>query len=226
MSKYFILLLIMVSRGLLGSIISPASGIPEKAQVRGITGYPQKYNLSCESRSAVDVARFWGVRISETRFLKRLPRSDNPERGFVGDPNGYWGYTPPLSYGVHAVPVAETLSEFGLLAEAHKDFSWDDLRAEIAQGRPVIVWVTGHMWGGKAEEYRAKDGETVTVARFEHSMVLVGYDDQKVYVIDASYGKREPYPIKDFLRSWDVLGRMAVTVSGAIPLPGQLFTAE
>ncbi len=48
-------------------------------------------------------------------------------------------------------------------------------------------------------------------------MIVIGYDEWEVTVIDASYGKSWSYPIKEFLRSWKVLGNMAVTVSGRLP---------
>jgi uncharacterized protein YvpB len=86
------------------------------------------------------------VSIGETEFLDALPRSDNPESGFVGNPNDSWGYIPPHGYGVHADPVAETLQQFGLEADARRGLGWDDLREEINAGRPVIVWIIGQMW--------------------------------------------------------------------------------
>jgi len=86
--------------------IVQAQDLPERASVSGLAGYPQRFSLSCESRSAVDWAGFWGVSIREKRFLNELPRSDNPDAGFVGDPDGEWGNLPPRSYGVHAEPVA------------------------------------------------------------------------------------------------------------------------
>jgi len=71
-----------------------------------IIGHGQSLPLSCESRSAADWASYFGVAIDELEFLGRLPISDNPEIGFVGDVNGNWGKIPPDSYGVHAGPVA------------------------------------------------------------------------------------------------------------------------
>ncbi len=218
----FLVLLLVLPQDLVSGIDEE---LPFQAQVTGITGRAQKYNLSCESRSAVDLAIYWDVRVSETQFLKSLTRSDNPEEGFVGSPNGYWGYTPPLPYGVHAGPVARSLRKFGLRATAHKGLSWDQLRAEIAAGRPVIVWVIGHMWPGKPLQYESDSG-TTTVARFEHSMLLVGYTPEKVTVIDPSHGKSHTYTLKEFKRSWKVLGNMAVFVTGLLGEDENLHVSE
>lgn len=184
--------------------------MPERAIISGLQGNAQRLNLSCESRSAVDWAAYWGVSIGEKQFLKNLPRSDNPDEGFVGNPSGVWGNIPPLSYGVHAEPVAKLLRDYGLAAEARRKMEWDELRTEIVAGRPVIVWVIGQMWKGSPVKYKAADGRKTTVAPYEHTMILYGYDRNNVHVFDAYTGSRQTYPIQTFLASWGTLGRMAI----------------
>lgn len=141
-------------------------------------------------------------------FLERLPRSDNPEKGFVGNPKGSWGRTPPYDYGVHAEPVAELLRLFGVRAFAEKDLSFETLKNEIASGRPVIVWVVGHTGFANSETYIAQDGEEVQVAPYEHTVIVTGYDPFGVRILDGD----ETYdrPLGTFLRSWSALGNMAI----------------
>ena len=192
--------------------VSTAQGdsLPESAYISGVNGHAQKHSLSCEARSAADLATFWGIRFGENEFLQALPRADNPEKGFVGDPDDTWGYLPPQGYGVHADPVADTLRGYGLEAEALNNLSWDDLRAEINAGHPVIVWVIGQMWGGMTVDYEAPDGSTARVAAFEHTMILTGYNQDTVQVLDAYSGLYQTYRLSTFLNSWAVLGNMAV----------------
>jgi uncharacterized protein YvpB len=190
--------------------------LPEKAVIANLAGRAQTYQLSCESRSAVDLAAFWGIAIKEKKFLRLLPRSNNPDLGFVGRPNDLWGDIPPRSYGVHAGPVANLLREFGLDAAARRELTWEDLRQEISAGRPVIVWVIGQMQRGIPQVITFKDGNQSLVARFEHTMILYGYDPNRVYVLDAYTGQKQTYPLKAFKASWKVLGRMAVTVAGPL----------
>ncbi len=200
-----------------------AVDIPASAHISGISGRAQQYALSCESRSAVDLAAYYGVSISEGSFLANLPRSDNPDAGFVGDPNGDWGQIPPNPYGVHAEPVADLLKSYGLPAVDYRGLSWDRLREAVASGKPAIVWVIGRMWSGTPVSYTPSDGRTTTVARYEHTMILVGYDQNKVYVINAGNGAKETYSVSAFKNSWSVLGNMAVIVqqsgSSAPPPP-------
>ncbi len=195
--------------------VSAAQGnaLPDSAFISGVNGHAQKHSLSCEARSAADLATFWGIQIGENEFLETLPKADNPNSGFVGNPNGTWGSIPPHSYGVHAGPVADTLRAFGLQAEALNSLSWDDLRAQIQAGNPVIVWVIGQMWGGASEHYAAPDGSVAKVAAFEHTMILTGYNQDTVQVVDAYSGQFQTYSLSTFLHSWAVLGNMAVFTS-------------
>jgi LysM repeat protein/uncharacterized protein YvpB len=212
--KSFLLLIFMLVFTILPPPRAWADPVPDSAMISGFSGFPQTYNLSCESRSAVDLAAFWGLQVSESDFLSNLPRSDNPDEGFVGHANDPWGFTPPYSYGVHADPVAKLLRQYGLKAEAQHGLRWKDLQAEIASGHPVIVWVIGQMWNGFTRTYVAQSGKSVTVAPYEHSMILIGYDTGRAHVVDAYSGQTLVYPLDAFLNSWVVLGNMAVFSRG------------
>ena len=181
---------------------------PDSALVEGVSGYTQSLPLSCESRSAVDWARFFGVEINELEFQYALPFSDNPETGFVGDPRDMAGGIPPNSYGVHAGPVATLLRAYGVAAEDHRWLSYDNLRWEIASGRPVIVWVINSVWPGSGISYTASDGQTTTVAALEHTVMVVGYTPDSVIVQDG--GGRYQVSVDRFLNSWGALENMAV----------------
>lgn len=198
-----------------------AKDIPSQAYISGLVGHAQQFSLSCESRSAADWAAYWGLAIDETEFINRLPISDNPNEGFVGNYNDPWGFIPPSSYGVHADPIAETLRSYGLDAHAGIGLSWDEVRSEVAAGRPVIVWVIGSVWAGTARDYQTRDGETVTVANNEHTMILIGYDESRVHLVDALTGYTVTHSLENFLSSWSVLGNMAVVGEGSGQSAGQ-----
>jgi len=179
-----------------------------KVKLLKITGRPQILPLSCEARSAADWAGYFGVAIEELEFFARLPVSDNPEIGFVGNARSWWGQIPPNAYGVHAGPVAALLREYGLNAIAVRDWSADEVKMEIDNDRPLIAWVTGHVAPGKPVEYTAADGQTLLVAPYEHTVIVIGYTADQVMVLDG----RQRYwrSWKLFLESWAVLGNMAV----------------
>jgi uncharacterized protein YvpB len=188
---------------------TPSDGLPSEAYISGVTGYPQALPLSCESRSAVDWARYFGVDIGEMDFQYGLPVTDNPNTGFVGDPRQERGMVPPYSYGVHAAPVASLLRAYGINAQSYSGYSWTDLQHQIAAGQPVIAWVIGNVWTGYGgSSYTASDGETMTVAAYEHTVIVVGYGPDSVTVVDNNLGYTTS--LDRFLSSWGVLGNLVV----------------
>jgi uncharacterized protein YvpB len=183
---------------------------PDKAAISRVAGHAQSYSLDCESRSATDLAGFFGVKFDHMEFQSRLPKSDNPEKGFVGSYRGVEGQIPPKSYGVYAGPVADLLHDYGLNAHAAKGVDWDTIRAEIASGRPVMVWVINNTLTGYPVQYTAPDGQTVTVASFEHTVLVIGYDRYSVTILDGSWVYQRSHAT--FNASFGVLGNMAVLI--------------
>jgi uncharacterized protein YvpB len=185
--------------------------LPPSARITGVVGHRQRLPLSCEARSAADWGAFFDVAIDELEFLHALPISDDPDRGFVGDVQGEWGNIPPNAYGVHAPPVARLLRDYGLPAQSQRYMTWEALRAEIAAGRPVLVWVTGHVEEGVGQIYTAADGRRTIVAPFEHTVIVVGYDEDSVTVVDGANTYRRS--LERFLASWGALRNMAITAA-------------
>jgi uncharacterized protein YvpB/subtilisin-like proprotein convertase family protein len=190
---------------------STVPALPSQRILNGVTGKDQALPLDCESRSAVDWARYFGVTIGELTFFNNLPKSDNPDKGFVGSVYGSWGQMPPDPYGVHAEPVAALLRDYGLSAYTHRPLRWEELKAEIAAGRPVITWIIGSVNNGMPVYYTPSDGLSTIVARYEHTVIVTGYTSNKVYYLngDTIYTRS----IEQFLDSWSTLGNMAITAS-------------
>jgi len=78
-------------------------------------------------------------------------------------------------------------------------------------GRPVEVWIIGSVYNGIPVVYTPPDGLETVVARYEHTVVVVGYSQNRVYFLngDTVYSKQ----IYEFLDSWSALGNMAITAS-------------
>lgn len=186
----------------------PPTPLPKSALIEDIKGHKQAMPLSCEARSAVDWAAYFGVEINEIKFFNGLPSHDNPEVGFVGDVYGRWGQIPPNDYGVHAGPIAQRLREYGLKAMSVRQMTLEELKAEIAAGRPVILWVVGHVKRGTPVPYTSSDGEETIVAKFEHTVIAVGYTETKIRVLDGARSY-EVYQ-GEFIKSWNVLENQAV----------------
>jgi uncharacterized protein YvpB len=197
-----------------------AQELPPSAFIEGVIGHPQEHSLSCESRSATDLAAFWGMMLTEDDFFHRLPKSDNPHRGFLGDVDMPAGSMPPYGYGVYAGPIAANLRSFGFDARAHRYWNLNDLKAEIAAGRPVIIWSTYDMKLPGVQEWTSSDGETCPIVQWQHTFVTVGYDEDGVYLIDAYDAGTKEFSYKAFDAAWAQLERLAVTVHGPLGQPG------
>ena len=128
----------------------------------------------------------------------------------MGDVGGIWGQIPPFDYGVHADPIAKRLRQYGLPAEAQQYLTWKHLKYEITAGRPVIVWIIGSqpIGNGIPVYYQSKDGHISTVARYEHTVILTGYNQTSVFYLNG--GTIYEKDLKQFLESWSALGNMAV----------------
>lgn len=184
-----------------------ATDIPESVYLK-IAAHPKYYYLGCEAAAAVDLAGFYDVSIYQSDFQQKLPLSDNPDLGFVGDVNGPWGQVPPYAYGVHAAPVAALLQQYGVEVEGGKGYTLEQVKEKIAAGHPVIAWVIGNMVGGVPAEYTDSKGNKTIVAAYEHVVILTGYDKDSIRYVNN--GKFYDVPYKVFLNSWGVLGNMAV----------------
>jgi subtilisin-like proprotein convertase family protein len=191
----------------------PPVVIPSSATVTGMSGENQQLPLDCESRSAVDWADYYGVQIDELDFYYNLPHSDDPDAGFVGDVMGVWGQIPPYAYGVHAIPIAALLNDYGLPAYPRRVLDWDTVRAEIANGDPVIVWIIGDYYHSLANGLprfytAASNGHYSVVAAYEHTVIVTGYTASQVTVLNgASF---VTLSLDQFLDSWSALWNMAV----------------
>jgi uncharacterized protein YvpB len=186
--------------------------IPMSSYVNGLVGTAQLYTLDCEAQAAVDWAGFFGVGIDELEFIDRLPKSDDPESGFVGNINGLMGHLPPDDYGVHASPIASLLREYGLPAKAKHDWDYAGIKKEIAAGQPVIVWIVNMPFEIAPREYTASNGNTTIVAPYEHTWIITGYNATTVTVVDSEW----TYNVKitTFMERWEALGKQAVIYTG------------
>ncbi len=211
-------MLLAMALGLIGCSMDPA--VKEPGAIAGrrwearLSGVPQRRSLSCESRSACDLLAAQGIAVDEVDFLAGLPRSDNPNLGFVGDPDGPGGNLPPDAYGVHAGPVAARMREYGLKAVAEEDRSLEWLRAELDAGRPVIVWATTGCRRSERVVLTDARGGRFHAAKWEHTYLAIGRVGPRILLLDPISGDVERIEERTFDAAWAALGRSAVSASG------------
>jgi uncharacterized protein YvpB len=169
----------------------------------------QNHNLSCESSAASMVAQYWGIDLNEAQVLTMLPLNANPHRGFRGNVDG-----PPggiEDYGVYAGPILDILNQQGLQARLVAG-GLDGIKAALAQGNPVIAWVTYNCLPSTPIE-RNVEGQTVTLVPYQHVVVVTGYNAQGVWANDPWDGQEDFYATADFERAMSYFDDMAVVVA-------------
>jgi uncharacterized protein YvpB len=199
---------------LAATLALPASCTAPSRGTRSLEGRPQARSLSCESRAACDLLAFHGVEVPEDAFLASLPRSDNPDLGFVGDPDGPAGGMPPEPYGVHAGPVADALRAHGLDASrvCGRDLAW--LRTELSAGRPVLVWVTAGLRPSPPVDLVDSAGRPFRAVRYEHAVLALRALPGRIVVLDPAHGEERTWDEAPFLAAWNLFGRCAVRAGG------------
>ncbi len=178
------------------SVILP---VPVLGQWRGLT---------CEAASARMVAAYFGKTVSEAWIQDQFGFDPNPHKGFRGNPGGWFGGL--TDYGVYAEPVAAALQAMGLNAQVRYGTTYDDLRASLDQGRPVIVWFSLH-WDPDYVDVR---GGYRLVAG-EHVVVVTGYAGDSFLINDPGMGGYQYYTAS--IPYWRLFGNMAV-FAGPKPL--------
>lgn len=149
-------------------------------------------------------------------MFERLARSDNPDQGFVGDPDGPPGRLPPEGYGVHAAPIVLALRTLSLDARVETGRDWRWLMSETAVGRPVIVWLTGSCDPSSVTVIRDASGHTFRAVRGEHTMLVVAADGAGATVVDPALGLRRRFDREEFEAAWSLFDYMAVSATGPI----------
>jgi uncharacterized protein YvpB len=183
--------------------------LPSSHYIWNILGHRQFFSIGCEASAADDWAKYFGVEVNEFAFQVRLPISDNPDLGFVGDVNGPWGQVPPYAYGVHAGPVAQVLTDYyGMNAVGMKGFTTRELKEQIAADKPVITWVVANCTWSEPYEYTDMAGNKVVTAPYEHVVIVTGYNETSIRYMNN--GKFFDIPTEYFERTWSVLGNMVV----------------
>lgn len=162
--------------------------------------------------TAVSVATaYWGTSISENTLLESLEMSDNPHLGFRGDVNGEYGGTD--DYGVYAAPLSEALAEHGFIGEVfYADGDAAQLTERIDRGLPVVAWITYQT--AEAEPQQVDDDvRPFTVVPGKQAVVVYGYDDEGVLVVDVANGGYSHINWTDFMRSWNYFDGMGLAIS-------------
>ena len=185
--------------------------------------------LNCEFQTASDLAWYYGQPFTWEEIFQVVGHDvgGNPHKGFVGRSfDDKPGQVFPQGYGVYAEPIAEGFARLGIEAAVSYGNGPEWLMTQLAAGRPVMVWTTAGMTIRPVATWTAADGVSVKGVPGEHTYLAIGYDPGGVWLMDPYDGRRHYFEWPVFVSSWDLLDRMALTVTqdprqALLPTPGQ-----
>lgn len=130
----------------------------------------------CEVVATAMMLQYAGAKVTKMQLAREMPRSHNPNKGFVGSPyskSGWWIYPKGLMPLVkHHLGSAIDLTGAG----------FGKIKASIRQDHPVVVWVNG------------VDGFV------NHALTVTGYSTKRVYYNDPWTVKRTSMPVTTLQR--------------------------
>lgn len=190
---------------------SPSTkALPGKVIIKGFPSLQQSYSLSCEYAAASAVTLYWGNQVYENVFVSQVPASLNPHLGFRGNINGSFGGV--NDYGVYAEALVPVLEAKGYDATVFYG-GVSRLKANIAAGNPVVVWITAGKYTKRTPVVRSYKGQSFTLVAGEHAVVIYGYDSGGVYIMDVASGSYAYTAWDSFVTRWSYFDQMALVIT-------------
>lgn len=171
-----------------------------------LTPRKQIFNLSCEFAAASAVIYHYtndaffspsNELAAEKSLIAKVPASQNPNIGIrMGDDavksveqlysnlNQRFGGTD--YYGVHAPPFIDVFWHYKLLAKPIHKADIDAIKKAIFSGHLVMAWI--HVGYDKAVDVALSYG-TAPVIKGEHAVIIYGYNQDGVEIMDPGIGQ-------------------------------------
>ena len=197
--------------------------ITVKAKTVMINNFPTysqfpNYPNGCETIALYLMLKYYGVNVSPETLVNNLRKGDgvhwengiryggDPEIEFVGDPRDAHGY------GVYQKPIINLASKYKSGMTDYTGHSLSQVLELVRSGKPVQVWVSINLkntsvcanWTHKAS------GKTINWICNLHSVVIVGFNDNYVYVSDPYIGSIKKYGRTQFQKMYNLFGKRAI----------------
>ncbi len=197
-----------ISAGMILKIpVAASAGV----ELIGMPSAKEQWPLMSELAATSAATAYWGAPVSAEDLLASLDRSENPHLGFRGDPQGMFGTT--VDYGVYSGPLADALAGYGFTADAfYADGDRSALTARIDAGLPVVVWVTYNLEIQDRNVVESELGRYSLIAG-QHAVVVYGYDEAGVKVMDVGAGASATWSWDEFMASWSLFDGMGLAIA-------------
>lgn len=175
----------------------------------------------CEITSLTGVLNYLGFNVDKMKMADEyLPRKDfyiNEGRLYGANPNDYFVGNPRSSSGFYCFtkPIVKAANDY-LLDKDMKaiDISGskkEEIVSYIKQGIPVIIWSTIDLETARNNYFWYINDNKYFAYTNLHCMILTGFSNSTVTVIDPLKGKVK-YEKKAFFESYEMIGRRAIII--------------
>ncbi|MEO5953108.1 MAG: C39 family peptidase [Chloroflexia bacterium] len=178
--------------------------------IDGIPSVKQWYSLSCEYAAAAAVTLYYGNLVSQDDFIAAIPENPDPHVGFRGNINGAFGWID--DYGIYAEPLVPVLEDAGYKATVFYGSDVERLKANIRAGNPAVVWLTSGKYEQRRAYWEEYSGRTFKLVPGEHALVMYGYDDYGVYLMDVASGGFFHTEWESFLFRWEYFDGLTLII--------------
>src|SRR5438105_1798444 len=208
--RYFVAVVVLLV-GELGQlpVARAAQAAKDEALIEHFPSVTQWYDLDCEYAAAAAVTLYWGRLVSQSVFIREVPSSPDPHLGFRGniDADGV-GIN---NYGVYAEALAPVLERHGYNAVTFYG-GVSRLKANVAAGNPVVVWITTGKYIERPVYHESYKGQSFKLVPGEHTVVVYGYDAGGVRLMDVGDGGFYYTEWSSFLHRWSYFDEMALVI--------------
>lgn len=169
--------------------------IDRNGNITGIKNYArvisQRPNMptGCEITAVTMMLNFAGVKVSKEQAARIMPRSLNPNKGFIGSP--YKNF--PLGFWVAPGGVKPVVQHYLGTAKIMTGYSLNSIKKKLLRSHLVVVWVG---WF---------DGFS------NHALTLTGYHGNTLYYNDPWTGTKRAMSVQTFERHWALDGHRAIS---------------
>jgi uncharacterized protein YvpB len=169
-------------------VVADAPDMKTSAFLTGVPLINQNPELpnGCEITAVTMMLQYAGANVNKMQLAYEMPRSSNPNYGYIGDP---WNST-----GITIFPNA-LMSLVEKYAGSAKDLTgqnFDAIKYQIDIGHPVVTWNTLHGFP-------------------YHALTVIGYDSNYVYYNDCYTNLTSQMDINSFIANWNTQNRRAIS---------------
>ena len=143
----------------------------------------------CEITAVAIMLRYAGVNVSKTQLANEMPRSNDPNKGFVGNPFNAYGYGNWVAPGGVAPVISKHLGHSQIMTGA----SMQAIQDKLLHGHLVVVWLANYNGFGT------------------HSVTLTGYNNGTLYYNNPWTARKESISVNAFYTHWNKDARRAIS---------------